>query len=506
MRERTLRLAQSRCYEMAVRARPLAFFVCLVAGAALAQEVAGPQVPTASGVAMARGEVKDLRGYDPNGGAGKKVYSVPIEGTIDLGLAPLVERVAREATANDVVFLQIKTFGGRVDGAVRIRDALLATKAKTIAFIDQRAISAGALISLACDTIIMTPGASLGAATPIQQGGEGGGESNVTTNEKIISYMRAEMRATAEAKGRRGDIAEAMVDPDIAVDGVDEKGKLLTLTADKAFELGFIDAKASTADDALRLLNLLGADRVVRDADWGERVARWLTEPTISSLLMTFGVLGLLMELYTPGLGLGGLVGFLCLALFFFGQYAAHLAGWEEMILFAVGLVLIVLELLVIPGHGIAGVTGFIIVVAALVMAMIELRIPLEVSFELGYAQQMIQSALLRVGVALVALFAGLVFLVKYGPRSAVGKMLILDSATSDAKGYLAAAPEQATYVGKKGRVIHTLRPAGTIELDGKRIDVVSNGEFIQVGSFVRVTQVDGNRIVVEKLEIPGAA
>jgi membrane-bound serine protease (ClpP class) len=175
-----------------------------------------------------------LKGHDPHGGAGKKLIEIPIEGTIDLGLAAFVERSVAQATTNDVIVLKIKTFGGRVDAAVRIRDVLLEANAPTVAFIDHRAISAGALITLACDTILVSPGASIGAATPVESGPQG---QMQPTAEKVISYMRAEMRATAEAKGRRTDIAEAMVDPDIEIAGLNPKGKLLTLTGEQAIKL-----------------------------------------------------------------------------------------------------------------------------------------------------------------------------------------------------------------------------------------------------------------------------
>jgi len=439
---------------------------------------------------------ESLVGYDAQGGAGKKLFVVPIEGTIDLGLAPFVERVAERAGPNDVILLRIKTFGGRIDAAVRIRDALLDSRAKTVAYVDHRAISAGALISLACDSIVMSPGASIGAATPVQQGE--GGEMK-PTSEKVVSYMRAEMRATAEAKERRADVAEAMVDADVEIPGVSEKGKLLTLTSDKALALKVADATAPDFDAAIALLNLTQAERVDLQTSWGEKIARLLTDPIVSSLLMTFGFLGLLMELYTPGFGVGGTIGVVCLALFFLGQYAAHLAGWEELLIFAFGFVLLLLEVFVIPGFGITGVAGIGLMVTALVMAMIDLELPWDVSFELGYAQQSLSRALVRIAVALAALLVGAFVFGKYFPGSGLGKKLILASSTAASAGYVSAKVGLEGLVGKQGTAHSTLRPAGIALIEGRRVDVVSEGEFIDPGAAIEVVQVDGNRVVVRK-------
>lgn len=481
--------------------RRLLSSLLLVTGLVLAQARAQEPSPSPGAAPKAApGKAPEsLKGYDPKGGEGKRIFVVPIGGTIDLGLASFVHRVVGEAKQGDVVLLDIKTFGGRVDAAVQIRDELLGAKATTVAFVDQRAISAGALISLAADTIIMTPGASIGAATPVQMGGDGEAQP---TSEKVVSYMRAEMRATAEAKGRRADLAEAMVDPDVEVKGVIEKGKLLTLTTERALELGLADGRAADLDGAIALLNLQGAQREYRDTHWAERLARALTDPMVSSLLMTFGVLGLLMELYTPGFGIGGIIGITCLVLFFGGQYAANLAGWEEVILFLVGVALLLVEVLVIPGFGVAGIAGLLAIGASLVMAMFELHLPWDVSFELGYVQEMVEGALVRLALALVALIVGAIVFARFLPGMRLGKQLVLQSATSAASGYVGTAAEHATLLGKRGRVTTALRPAGIAQFDGHRVDVVSEGEFIDKDTEVEVIQVDGNRVVVRRVAV----
>ncbi len=465
--------------------RPLPLLIALCTGAALAQ---APAVPTVA-------PNPKLKGYDPKGGAGKTVYELPIDGDIDLGLSAFVDRVLAEAKEGDVAILRIKTFGGRIDAAVRIRDALLDTEATTVAYIDHRAISAGALIALAADTIIMSPGAAIGAATPVQM--EGGETKD--TSEKVVSYMRAEMRATAEAKGRNGTIAEAMVDKDIEIRGLDEKGKLLTLTGDKALEVGIADAIAETYEAAIGLLNLGQATRAARQTHWGEKVARALTDPVVSSLLMSFGVLGLMMEFYTGGHGIGAAVGIACLAAFFFGQYAANLAGWEEILIFGAGAALILVEVFVIPGFGVAGIAGILLMAVGFAMALVEFELPLGVSFELGYLQQAVEAVSIRLAAVILALVAGMVVFSRYLPATRMGRTLILGAETAATQGYVSAPPDFAGLVGKGGRALGPLRPAGIADIEGRRVDVVTLGDFIESGSAVEVVQVEGNRIVVKK-------
>lgn len=455
--------------------------------------------PPTSGADTLAPSARELDAYAPNGGAGRRVLEVPIEGTIELGIAAFVERAVAEAARDDIVIFRIKTFGGRVDAAVRIRDAILNAPGPTVAFIEQRAISAGALISLAADDVIMTRGASIGAATPVT-GGDAQQEMQAA-GEKVVSYMRAEMRSTAEANGRRGDVAEAMVDPDVEIEGVIAKGKTLTLTTERALALGIADVAVDSYEDAFEILNLSQASREKYVESWSETLARFLTDPTISSLLMTFGFLGLLLELYSPGFGVGGIIGVTCLFLFFIGQYTAHLAGWEEALLMIGGLILIAVEVFVIPGFGVAGIAGILMLVAGLLFAMIELNLPLDVAFELGYVRDQIESALMRISIAIVALVAGAFAFAKYLPGSFVGRKLILSDATGAAEGYVAGIDRSKNeLVGRKGVAHSTLRPSGIGLFDGKRVDVVAEGTYIEKGRTIEVVKVDFNRVVVAEV------
>ncbi len=446
-------------------------------------------------------DFSQLAGYQAPGGGRKRLLILPIEGPIDIGLAALVDRSLRHVDDDTVVLLEVSTFGGRVDAAVEIRDRILALEVPTIAYVEHRAISAGALISLAADTLILDTTASMGAVTPVQVDGPGPPKP---TSEKVVSYMRAEMRATAEATGRRSDLAEAMVDADIEVEGVSEKGKLLTLTARDAASLGLADGVVGSLDELLQAMGLDEAERVEPQSDWGERLASFLTDPAVSSLLMSLGMLGLMVEFYSPGFGWGGALGLLCLALFFGGHWAAHLAGWEEVLLLCGGLGLLALEVLVIPGFGVAGVLGLLMVAASLLMAMIRVDLPVRVAYDLGYLQSALSSAVVRLGVGMGLVVVLSLVLARYLPRATSRSFLVFqpdppaaapEGATSKAGSPAAGSP--GPRAGDTGVALTILRPAGIAEFGGRRTHVVSEGPVVEPGVAVRIVSVEGSHVVV---------
>ncbi len=418
------------------------------------------------------------------------VYVAPVEGIIDLGLAPFIQRVLDEAVKAGAaaVILDINTFGGRVDAAVQIRDALLNARIRTVAFVNKRAISAGALIALAAETLVMGGGGTIGAATPVQAGQPGAAAQPVS--EKTVSYVRKEFRATAESRKRPPLIAEAMVDPDVAIRGVIEKGKLLTLTTEEALKHKVADFRADTLESALEKLGLGGAQLRRASPNWAENVVRFLTHPVISSLLITIAMLGIIIEIRTPGFGVPGGLGVASLALFFWGHWLVQLAGWEELLLAAAGVILLAIEVFVIPGFGIAGVLGIVAILAGLILSLVGA----------GDTSEVILMAAGRVIFSLmIALMASLVIL-RFLPRLPFGRQLILERGLAAAKGYASAPESDAQWLGKRGRASSPLRPAGIAEIDGQRVDVVSDGELIDAGQFIEVFRVDGNRIVVRHM------
>ena len=426
------------------------------------------------------------------------VYAIPIEGVIDLGLAPFLARTLREAeeAGAAAVVLDINTFGGRVDAAVAMRDALLNSPVRTIAFVNQRAISAGALIALACNTVIMTTGGTIGAAAPVVGGGSG---ETQPADEKSVSYVRSEFRATAETRNRPAAIAEAMVDADVEIAGVIEKGKLLTLTTSQALEHKVADLSADTLAAALAAAGIPDADVRIAQQTWAETLVRFLTHPVVSSLLMTVGLLGLIVEIRTPGFAVPGTVGLLSLGLFFWGHWIVQLAGWEELLLVSLGVVLVAIEVFVLPGFTVAGLAGIVALVGGLGMTLVGA----------GATSNAIIVALGRVALSILVAMAAAFALLRVLPRLPFGRRLVLETGMQTDLGYVSAPESDRQWLGRTGTALSPLRPAGIAEIDGARVDVVSDGGFIEAGTSILVTRVDGNRIVVRAsaphLEAPHA-
>jgi membrane-bound serine protease (ClpP class) len=457
--------------------------------------------PAADGAAAARPRAprKPFGPLTDDDGKGRVVVVADIHGTIELGIAPFVRRVLEENQGAAAIVFDVDTFGGRVDAAVTIRDALLSAKVPTVAFIDRRAISAGALISYAADFIVFNEGGTMGAATPIQLAQDGEAQP---VAEKMVSYMRSEMASTAESKGRRGDIARAMVDAEEEVEGISPKGKLLTLTTDDAVRFGVADAVATSQEQLLELLGLSLAERRTVETNWAEKIVRFLTDPTVSGLLMSVGFLALMIELYTPGVGIPGAAAVVLLGLFFGGHYMVELAGMEEMLLFLLGVVALGIELFVIPGFGIMGMIGVGLIVTSLAMALV--GTPLSVSWETG----MLVGALGRVMLSITLAVIAMVVLAKRLGESRLGSWLVLRTelargAQPSDEDYRSQPAEWASYMGKTGRAITDLRLSGKVRIGGELVDAVSQFEYIPAGTVVTVVEVEGARVVVAR--DPGA-
>lgn len=413
------------------------------------------------------------------------VYLAKIEGPIDLGLAPYIERVLADARASgaSAIVLRVNTFGGRVDAAVQIRDALLKSPVKSIAYIDTRAISAGALISLAANAIVMAPGGTIGAATPVQSNGT----EATPVSEKTVSYVRKEFSATAESRGRDALVAQAMVDSDVVIPGVTDKGKLLTLTTDEALKLGIADFEAATLATALSKLGLKDAQIKETSPNWAEEVVRFLTNPIVSSLLVSIAMVGIIVEIRTPGFGIPGAVGLSSLALFMWGHWLVSLAGWEEVLLMLGGILLLILEAFVIPGFGVAGILGILALLGGLILSMVGD----------GSTVNAVIDAASRLGISLVIAIVASIALLRYLPKTRMGRHLVLDTDLDAKSGFTSEPQSDHALVGKLGVAMSMLRPAGIADIEGHRIDVVSDGEYIQAGEPIRVDHVDGNRVVV---------
>jgi len=414
-----------------------------------------------------------------------KVYVADIEGMIDLGLAPYISRVvdAAEKNSASAVIFKINTFGGRVDAATQIKDAIINCQVKTIAFIDKRAISAGALISLSCDVVVMVPGASMGATTVVDQ--SGGKQS-----EKSQSYMRAEMRATAERMGRRKDIAEGMVDETVVVEGLVDSTKLITLTSEEALEYGMADSIITDFSTLLEAFELEDEKLVNLNSNWAEDFIRFLNNPIITSILLMIALVGLFTEIKTPGWGLPGTAAVISLALFFGTGYILELASIIEIVVFVLGVILLLIEIFVIPGFGIFGAVGIILMISSLFLGLIS-DFPL-VDWE------MIQMATIQLAGAFILAIIVVFGLLKFLPKSQLWNTLVLNRNIDTQSGYT-ADEKLKELLGKSGKALTDLRPSGTALIDKKRVDVVTNGEYITKGTKVIVIEEEGSKIVVEK-------
>lgn len=416
------------------------------------------------------------------------IYVVQVEGLVDNGLHRYIQRGIRQAEENEAaaIVLHMDTFGGLVDAADKIRKNLLDTDIKTFTFIDKNAASAGALIAFATDIIYMAPGSSIGAATVVDGGG-------TEASEKMQSYMRGLMRATAEATGRDPRIAEAMVDERIVIEGITEEGVLVTLSTSEALELGIIEGTARTLAEALESQGLDHLEVVYVQETANEMVLRFLANPIMSSMLMLMMLGGLYFELQSPGVGFPGMMASIGAILFFAPLYIMGFAEPWEIILFFVGVLFIVVEIFILPGFGIPGIIGVTLLFFSLVVSMIG-----NVGFsfpEMEYMSRAIWTMAVTLILGILMLFS----LGKYLPQNRMFSKLILVESTSKEKGYT-SSENKDILLGKEGVAVTALRPSGIALIDGERIDVVSQGDFVENGARVVVTNTSSSRVMVRRM------
>lgn len=401
----------------------------------------------------------------PTSGGG--VLVVPISGTVDEGMAHLVQRAVREAESAhaSALVLDINTPGGLVSAAFEIRDALVGSHVRTVAYVSQRAYSAGALITLATKTIVMAPGSSIGAAEPIPN------------DPKHVSALRAEFAATATRMHRDPTLAAAMVDKTVNAPAYKRSGAILSFTAEEAKRAHFIDSVEPTLDAALEYAHVTGT-RSTASYSWGESLARFATSPEVSGILLSLGVLGLLIEMQTLH-GIAGAIGVGSLALFFGTHVYAGFSDGVVIALAVLGVLGILLELHVFPGHGLSGALGLLALAAAVFLAF-------------GAAFSVVAIQAISIAIVLsVVLFA--VF-VRLAPQSAYFRRITFTNVQGPE---FVANRDFQGLVGHMGVATSYLRPAGVAHVDGERVDVLTEGDFLPAGSAIRVSRVQGSRVFV---------
>lgn len=447
-------------------------------------------------------------GYADEGNK-KIVYKLNIKQDITPGTWRQAKQAfeAADSLGADLFLIHMNTYGGTVLDADSIRTKILHSKIPVVVFVDNNAASAGALISIAADSIYMRPGGSIGAATVVNQTG-------TPMPDKYQSYMRSTMRATAEAQGKitiveNGDtiskwrrdplIAEAMVDPSVYIAGIIDTGKVLTFTALEAIKYGFCEGTAENVDEVLEKTGLQGTEIVEYVPSFLEKIIGFLVHPVVSGLLIMAIIGGIYFEMQTPGIGFPFGIALTAAMLYFAPLYLEGLAEHWEILIFIAGIILILVELFVTPGFGIPGITGIILAFSGLTLSLID-----NVIFDFDHVNaEKIGIAVMTVvgGIStgfLLSLWAGSkVFGAHHGPF----RNFALQSVQNVDDGFVSIDNSLLLLKGKTGTAVTVLRPAGKVEIDNEIHDAVTQGEFIQRGKSVKVIKVEATQLYVEEVK-----
>lgn len=436
------------------------------------------------------------------------VYTFAIKDNIAAPTWRITQEAFEEANAlgADLVVLHLNTYGGEVSAADSIRTKLLNARMPVYVFIDDNAASAGALIAIACDSIYMKPGGKIGAATVVNQTGE-------QVPDKYQSYMRATMRATAEAHGkdtiitgsdtllvwhRNPAIAEAMVDPKLFVEGVSDTGQVLTFTTSEAILHGYCEASAESMEEVISKLGIEEYELKSYTPSAMDKAIGLLINPVVSGVLIMIIIGGIYFELQSPGIGFALGASIVAALLYFAPLYLEGMAENWELILFIVGIILIMVEIFAIPGFGVAGVAGIIAVVTGLTLSLVD-NVVFEGPEFTGEGLGMLMKSLSLVLVsALLGLIASLWATRKLLTSTAFGR-LALKSEQLTAEGFIGVETEQNSLVGVSG-VAHTvLRPSGKVMINNKLFDAMSEYGLIEKGEAIKVVRYETGQVYVVK-------
>lgn len=397
-------------------------------------------------------------------------------------------KLARD-TAADLILIHMNTYGGMLESADSIRTIILQSEIPVWVFIDNNAASAGALISIACDSIYMRPGASIGAATVVNQTGE-------ALPDKYQSYMRSMMRSTAEAKGRDPKIAEGMVDPRIYIPNVSDSGQVITFTTSEAIENNFCEGTAESLNDLLEKAGIKNHKMVRHELSATDRIIGFLISPVVSGILIMVIMGGIYFELQTPGIGFPIGASILAALLYFAPLYIEGMAANWEIIIFIVGVILVAVEIFAIPGFGVAGISGIILIVTGLALSMVG-----NIGFEFSsFPLDELVSALF---IVIIATFFSLILSFYISRKlftTTVFGELALAVTQQKTDGFTSAVAEYQMMVGKEGMAKTVLRPSGKVQIDEDIYDATAESGFIEKGENIRVTQYHNSQLFVRKI------
>ena len=404
---------------------------------------------------------------------------------------------------SDMLLVHLNTYGGSVVHADSIRTALLNFPGPVVAFVDNNAASAGALIALACDSVYMRGGASMGAVTVVN------GADGAAMPDKYQSYMRAMMRATAESHGKLTDslgnqkwrrdplIAEAMVDSRVEVPGLIDSTRVLTFTADEAVKWGYAEAKAESVDDVMAQLDHSPESYSIEEyrPDWLDHLIGFFTNPAVQAVLIMIIVGGIYMELHSPGVGFPSAAAIIAAVLYFLPLYITGIASSWIILLFVLGVMLIVLEIFVVPGFGLTGIAGITCICAAVILGLIE-----HYTFSLSHLNaDAVWSSMVIFLVGIFLAIGAIWYLTSsHGPKWVRRHTeLMLTQQVKD--GYIGVDMAPVNYIGLEGAAVTDMRPAGKVEINGEVLDAVATRGFIHAGARVRVMKYENAQIYVSE-------
>jgi membrane-bound serine protease (ClpP class) len=424
-------------------------------------------------------------------GQQQKVMVMKIRAEIDPRITRYVDLALAHAvlTNADIVVLELDTYGGTLTDAREITEKLLAFKKPLWVFINSDAASAGALISIACDSIYMTPGASIGAATVVD------GSDGQAAPDKYQSYMRSIMRSTAEVNRRDPRIAEGMVDERVVIDSLKQAGKVITLTTDEAIALNYCEGKVNSIEDILERNKVNNPEVEEYTLSAVEKIIAFFLNPFLSGLLILIVIAGIYFEMQSPGIGFALLAAIVALVLYLVPYYLNGLAAYWEIIVLFVGIVLIFLEVFVIPGFGIAGIAGIVLTLGAMVLIMLNNDF---FNFEfIPFGD--IMTAMLVMSIAIVGGMLLLFFGGETISNTAAFKRVALTETMDSSRGYTVNAGA-SRLTGKKGVAYTVLRPSGKIMIDDQVYDAFTRGEYIDRGETIEVMGTEGVTLKVRKV------
>lgn len=399
-----------------------------------------------------------------------------------------IER-AHEENA-DIILIHMNTYGGMLDAADSIRTLILDTDIPIYVFIDKNAASAGALISIACDSIYMAPGASMGAATVVNQQGE-------QMPDKYQSYMRSMMRSTAEAKGRDPEIAQAMVDPRVYVPGISDSSEVLTFTVSEAIEFGFCEGQAEDIPELLKNTGIDDYEMIKHKLTATDKIIGWLINPFVSGILIMLIIGGIYFELQSPGIGFPIAASIIAALLYFAPLYIEGLANNWEILIFVVGVILIAVEIFAIPGFGIAGVLGILLMVTGLTLSMVGNIGPGTFDYDFS---NLVRAFFVVITAVVVAIFGSIIITKQlFNTQNIIGGRLALSKTQQVDEGYTSATIAYKNMLKKQGVARTMLRPSGKIEIDGDLYDATAIVGYIDKGEKIIVVDYQTSQLIVKK-------